>query len=68
MSHGKSQKGKISEKGKILTHERTLEVLSEMAENGSVTAAAALERALRAQQREENDDLDREFERLVSKK
>jgi hypothetical protein len=53
---------------KILTHERVLEILSEQAENGSVTAAAALERALRAVARQENPELDAELDRLLRTK
>jgi hypothetical protein len=39
MSKGGWQKGKIKGDGEILTHEETLRILSEMAQNGSVTAA-----------------------------
>jgi hypothetical protein len=51
-------------KQKILTYDEVLEILSRQAEAGSVTAAAALERALRARERAEkesprDDELDR---------
>ena len=42
----------------ILTHDEVLVILSEQAKDGSVTAAAVLERALRARKREEDDQLD----------
>jgi hypothetical protein len=47
MSKGKQLNGKIKGGGEILTREQTLELLSEMAQDGSVTAAIALEPALR---------------------
>jgi hypothetical protein len=51
---------------KIATLEEVLELLTEQARKGSVTAAAALERALRARAKEnEGDDLDRELDRLM---
>jgi hypothetical protein len=51
----------------ILTHEQVLEILSEQARDGSVTAACALERALRRQ--EEGDDTpEDELEALISTK
>lgn len=43
-------------KQQILTHEEVLVILSRQAENGSVTAAAALERALRAIEKKKEDD------------
>jgi hypothetical protein len=51
---------------KVMTHEEVLVVLSEQAENGSVTAAAALERALRAAKREQREELDAELERMMA--
>ena len=45
MSKGGWQKGKITGEGEILAHEETLQLLSEMAKNGSVTAAVALARS-----------------------
>lgn len=53
MSKGGWQKGKVTGEGEILTHEETLQLLSEMAQNGSVTAAAALARELRLDPGEE---------------
>ena len=46
---------------KIASHEEVLELLSEQARKGSVTAAAALERALRtaAKEHKEEDAFDR---------
>lgn len=49
----------------ILTHEETLQLLSEMAKAGSVTAAVALARELRLDPGEEEDELDDELERLL---
>jgi hypothetical protein len=46
----------------VLSHDEVLKILSEQAKKGSVTAAAALERALRARAKETpppEDDLDR---------
>jgi hypothetical protein len=54
---------------KILTHDEVLEILSEQAKKGSVTAAAALERALPARARaataREDEDWDTELRRLL---
>ena len=44
----------------ILTHEQVLAILSRKAEAGSVTAAVALERALRVRAREDDQPLDDE--------
>jgi hypothetical protein len=54
-------------KPRVLTHQQCLELLSEQAQAGSVTATAALERALRAVARGEptGDELDRELADLV---
>jgi hypothetical protein len=41
---------------KVLTHEEVLVILSQQAKAGSVTAAAALERALRAIERKKEAD------------
>jgi hypothetical protein len=49
-------KGKITGEGEILTHEETLRILSEMAQNGSVTATVALARELRLDPDDEDDD------------
>ena len=56
MGRGKHLTGKIGKPKRVLTHQETLELLSEMAEKGSVTAATALERALRAQAKAAPDD------------
>lgn len=45
MGRGKHLNGKIEGGDEILTHEETLQLLSEMAKNGSVTAAVALARS-----------------------
>ena len=50
---------------KIASHEEVLEILSEQARNGSVTAA--LERALRARDKADPDKFDDELDRLLSK-
>jgi hypothetical protein len=66
MSKGKHLTGKIDGDGEILTHEDTLRILSEMARNGSVTAAVAMARELRLDPGYEGDDeLDAELERLL---
>jgi hypothetical protein len=54
----------MSEK-KILSHEEVLEILSEQAQNGSVTAAAALERALRARAKMAETSFEDELEALT---
>jgi len=50
---------------KILTYEQVLEILSEQAREGSVTAAAALERALRSAKKQQQEHIDDELERLL---
>jgi hypothetical protein len=66
MGRGKHLK-KIEGEGEVLTHEETLRLLSEMARNGSVTAAVAIARELRLDPGEEEDELDDELDRLVSR-
>jgi predicted component of type VI protein secretion system len=54
----------------IATHEEVLKILTEQARAGSITAAAALERALRAveqRDREQREALDDELNRLLGK-
>lgn len=51
---------------KILSHTEVLEILSQQAKDGSVTAAAALERALRAVARQE-DEIDDAIDRILAK-
>ena len=58
MSKGKQLNGQITGDQKILSREQTLQILSEMARAGSVTAAIALERALRLDPVEEGDEDD----------
>jgi hypothetical protein len=58
MSKGKQLNGQITGDQKILSREQTLQILSEMARAGSVTAAIALERALRLGPNEEDDEDD----------
>ncbi len=69
MSKGRWQKGKVTGAGEVvLTHEETLQLLSEMARNGSVTAAVALARELRldpGEEDEDEDELDAELDRLL---
>ena len=67
MSKGKWQKGKITGDQGILSRDEALRILSEQAKNGSVTAAVALERALRARPRagEDVDDEDDELARIL---
>ena len=56
MGPGKHLNGKIEGGGEILSREQTLQILSEMARAGSVTAAIALERALRLDPGGEDDE------------
>lgn len=66
MSKGGWQKGKVTGAGGVLTHKEALQLLSEMARNGSVTAAVALARELRLDPGEEGEDeLDTELDRLL---
>jgi hypothetical protein len=58
MSKGKQLNGQITGDQKILSREQILHILSEMARAGSVTAAIALERALRLDPGEEDDEDD----------
>ena len=53
---------------KIASHEEVLEILSEQARNGSVTAATALERALRNTPDEEQDEVGAAIDRILAKK
>jgi hypothetical protein len=62
MPRGRKLDGKIDEPGEIVTHEEVLRLLSEMARKGSVSAATALERALRNEEagaREVDEAIDR---------
>jgi 3-oxoacyl-[acyl-carrier-protein] synthase III len=66
MSKGKQLTGRIEGDGDILTREQVLQILSEMAQTGSVSAAIALERALRLDDPDDDhDELDAELERLL---
>ena len=58
MGRGKHLNGKITGEEEVLSREQTLQILSEMARAGSVTAAIALERALRLDPGEEDDEDD----------
>lgn len=51
--------------GEILTHEQVLAILSQQAQDGSVTAAAALERALRARERALGESAENQLDRLL---
>ena len=51
---------------KILTHEEVLELLSEQAANGSISAAIALERALRQAEQSEKDSGEDELDRILT--
>ena len=64
----------MSDDIEILTHEQVLALLSRKAEAGSVTAAVALERALRVRAREDDQPPDAEelalqedLERLIAR-
>ncbi len=54
----------MTEKKRRLTHDEVLDLLSERAAEGSITAAIALERALRAQEREK-ESTENELDRLL---
>jgi hypothetical protein len=65
LSKGKHLTGEIEGDQAILTREAVLQILSEMAQKGSGSAAIALERALRlTDPDEEEDDLFAELDRL----
>ena len=64
MSKGKWQKGKITGDQEILSRDEALRILSEQAKNGSVTAAVALERALRSKPPAE-ENVDDELARIL---
>jgi hypothetical protein len=51
----------------IATHDEGLEILTEQARKGSVTAAAALERALRAAAKQEEDEVGNAIDRILTK-
>jgi len=51
MGRGKHLTGQMEGQTEILTHEEVLQILSEMARKGSVTAASLLERVLRKRRR-----------------
>jgi hypothetical protein len=64
MSKGKSLVGELEGEKQILSREETLQILSEMARKGSVSAAIALERCLRPGE-PVTDAVDDELERLL---
>ncbi len=71
MGRGKHLTGKmrVDEPKRILTHEETLELLSEMAQKGSVSAATALESALRRKaEAAPDDDLEDELAALAGRR
>lgn len=56
MSKGRQLNGQIKGDQEVLSREETLRILSEMTRRGSVSAAIALERALRLGPSEEDDE------------
>jgi hypothetical protein len=56
MSKGKQLNGRITGDQEVLTREETLRILSEMTRKGSISAAIALERALRLDPGEDDED------------
>jgi hypothetical protein len=62
MGRRKHLMGEMEGEREILTHEEVLQILSEQARKGSVTAASVLERVLRKQA--EETDVDDELERI----
>lgn len=67
MPRGPSQQGKIEPKGEIGTREEMLQILTEMARNGSVTAATTLVRELRADEEEAKDPVESTIDRILTK-
>jgi hypothetical protein len=67
MGRGKHLTGKLEGETEVLSHCEVLQILSEQARKGSVTAAVALERALR-NTHPDPEDVDDEFERLLRDK
>ena len=69
MSKGKQLTGQIEGDQDILTREEVLQILSEQARKGSISAAIALERALRQDDPEDDgDELGDELDRLLSRR
>ena len=52
---------------KILSHDEVLELLSDRAREGSISAAIALERALRAKDEGEEDEVGEALNRILSR-
>lgn len=51
----------------MLTHEEVLKILSEQARKGSVSAATALERALRRDAEKVENEVDEAIDRILTK-
>jgi hypothetical protein len=71
VSKGRQLTGEIEGDQEILTRDECLQILSEMAQKGSVSAAIALERALRlGDEPDDNDDdeLDAELDRILNRR
>jgi hypothetical protein len=66
MGRGKHLTGELEGETEILSREEILQILSEMAKRGSVTAAVHLERCLRPGD-SDTDDWDDELERILRK-
>ena len=64
MGRSKHLTGKLEDEREILSREEVLQILSEMARKGSVSAAVALERVLRPG--DPPDDWDDELARILS--
>lgn len=56
----------MGKKTQILSHEEVLVILSQQAKDGSVTAAAALERALRAVAKQRENEVDDAISRILA--
>jgi hypothetical protein len=67
LSKGKSLVGKMEGETEILSREEVLQILSEQARKGSVSAAVALERCLRPGDTATDSDWDSELERILTK-
>lgn len=68
MPRGPSQLGKVEPKGDIGTREEMLQILTEMARNGSVTAATTLVRELRQDEEEPEDEVGAAIDRILAAK
>lgn len=67
MSKGRQLNGKIDPKGDVGTREEMLQILTEMARNGSVSAATTLVRELRADEDAAKNNVGQAIDRIMTK-